>query len=47
VGSASGMALMKMEHIHLGWYFKNITFKVLIGWLVGLAILWAEILLLS
>ena len=45
VGSASGMALMKMEHIHLGWYFKNITLKVLIGWLIGLAILWAEILL--
>ena len=42
VGSASGMALMKMEHIHLGWYFKNITFKVLLGWLAGLGILWIE-----
>ncbi|MDE5783012.1 MAG: sodium:proton antiporter NhaD [Prevotella sp.] len=47
VGSASGMALMKMEHIHLGWYFKNITFKVFLGWLVGLAILWAEIYFVS
>ena len=42
VGSASGMALMKMEHIHLGWYFRNMTLKVLIGWLVGLGILWIE-----
>ena len=42
VGSASGMALMKMEHIHLGWYFRNITFKVLLGWLAGLGILWIE-----
>lgn len=47
VGSASGMALMKMEHIHLGWYFKNVTFKVFLGWLVGLAILWAEIYFVS
>lgn len=45
VGSASGMALMKMEHIHLGWYFKNVTFKVLIGWLAGLGILWIECVL--
>lgn len=43
VGSAGGLALMKMEHIHVGWYFKNITPKVLLGWLLGLAILWAEI----
>lgn len=47
VGSASGMALMKMEHIHLGWYFKNITLKVLAGWIIGLALLWGEILLFS
>ena len=42
VGSACGMALMKMEHVHLGWYFKNITVKVLLGWLAGLGILWIE-----
>ncbi|MBQ8463548.1 MAG: sodium:proton antiporter NhaD [Prevotella sp.] len=47
VGSASGMALMKMEHIHLGWYFRNVTLKVLVGWLVGLLILWAEIFFIS
>ena len=43
VGSVSGIALMKMEHVHLGWYLKNVSPKVLIGWLVGMAVLWAEI----
>jgi hypothetical protein len=47
VGSASGMALMKMEHIHLGWYVRNVSLKVLIGWLAGLAILWTEIFFLA
>lgn len=45
VGSACGLALMKMEHIHLGWYIKNITFKVLLGLLLGFAVLWIEIVL--
>ena len=43
VGSVSGIALMKMEHVHLGWYLKNVSPKVLIGWLTGMAVLWAEI----
>ena len=43
VGSVSGLALMKMEHIRLGWYLRNITLKVLAGWLIGLAVLWFEI----
>ena len=43
VGSTSGIALMKMEHLKLGWYLKNISPKVLIGWLVGFGILWLEI----
>ena len=46
VGSTSGIALMKMEHVHLGWYLKNVSIKVLIGWLVGMAVLWAEIYLI-
>lgn len=40
--STSGLALMKMERMHVGWYFKNCTFKVLIGWLLGLTVLWTE-----
>ncbi len=45
IGNISGVALMKMEHIHLGWYLKNITPKVLMGFIIGLVILFAETLL--
>ena len=31
---------MKMERIHVGWYFKNVGFVALIGGLVGLAVMW-------
>ena len=41
VGSIGGIALMKMEHVKLGWYIKNITPKVLVGWIVGMTALWA------
>ncbi len=40
--SISGLALMKMEGMRIGWYFKNVTVKVLIGWLLGYAVLWGE-----
>lgn len=40
IGSISGLALMKMERIHVGWYFKNVGFVALIGWLLGLAVMW-------
>ena len=43
VGSVSGLALMKMEHMRLGWYVKNLSLKMLAGALVGLAILWVEL----
>ena len=46
VGSTSGLALMKMEHVHLGWYLKTIAPKVLVGFVLGYVILWAEITLL-
>jgi Na+/H+ antiporter NhaD/arsenite permease-like protein len=47
VGSVCGLALMKMEHIHFGWYFKNISLKVLLSWVLGLAVLGAEVLCFS
>ena len=47
VGSTCGIALMQMEHIHLGWYVKRIAPKVLCGWLLGMAILYAECLLIG
>lgn len=43
VGSTSGLALMKMEHVRLWWYLKNLTPKVAVGWIVGLFALWIEI----
>ena len=42
-GSFSGVALMRMEHVRLGWYLRHMTGKVAIGWLLGLAVLWAEL----
>ena len=42
VGSVSGLALMQMEHVRLGWYLKNITPKILVGFICGLIVLWAE-----
>jgi Na+/H+ antiporter NhaD/arsenite permease-like protein len=43
VGSTSGLALMKMEHVRMGWYLKNLTPKVLVGWLIGVVVLWMEL----
>ena len=40
IGTISGLALMKMEHMHMGWYFRNIGWKALMGGVIGLAILW-------
>ena len=42
VGFTSGIALMKMEQVKLWWYVKNVSLKVLCGWLVGLTVLWLE-----
>ena len=43
VSSVSGLALMKMEHIRMGWYLKNLTPKMLAGALAGLVVLWLEL----
>jgi len=45
VGSISGIALMKMEHVRLGWYVKHLTPKVLLGWIAGFIALWIELYL--
>ena len=42
IGSISGLALMSMEHVRLGWYVKHMTPKVLLGWIIGYIILWLE-----
>ena len=38
-GSMSGLALMKMERLHIGWYVKNISWKVMAGFLLGFIIM--------
>jgi len=43
VGSISGLALMRAEHVTLGWYVKHVTPKVLLGWIIGFIVLWIEI----
>ena len=37
IGSLSGIALMKLERMHVGWYFRNVGWKSLVGMLIGLA----------
>ena len=34
----SGLALMKMERIRFGWYFRNVGWKALAGSVLGLAV---------
>ena len=41
-GSTSGIALMKMERIRISWYLRNLTPKILAGFVVGLVILYLE-----
>jgi len=43
VGSISGLALMRAEHVTLAWYVKHVTPKVLLGWILGYMMLWIEI----
>ena len=47
VGSVSGLALMRAEHMSLGWYVKHLTPKVLLGWILGYIILWIEIYIIQ
>ena len=39
LGSMSGLALMKMERIHLGWYFRHVGWVVAASWIVGMTLL--------
>jgi Na+/H+ antiporter NhaD/arsenite permease-like protein len=43
IGSMGGLALMKMERIHLGWYIKNITNKVFLGLILGFVVLFMQL----
>lgn len=39
-GSMSGLALMKMERMHVGWYFSRVGLPALLSGALGLALLW-------
>ena len=41
IGSLSGLALMKMERIHVGWYIRTVGFLSVVSWIVGMLVLLA------
>ena len=41
IGAASGLALVKMEKIHIRWFFKEAGAVSAAAWLLGLAVMWA------
>lgn len=43
IGSTSGLALMKMERMHLGWFVKNFSIMILTAGAIGLAVLFVEL----
>ncbi|MDD7257033.1 MAG: SLC13 family permease [Prevotellaceae bacterium] len=40
LGSTSGLALIKMERIHVGWFFKKTGVATIVSWLMGMLSLW-------
>ena len=40
LGSMSGLALIKMERIHVGWYLKNVGLSVIVSSIIGLFVLY-------
>ena len=40
IGSLSGIAWMKMENVRMGWFFRNVGWKALLGAVIGLAVLY-------
>lgn len=39
IGSLSGVALLKMEHMPMGWFLRNVGWKAILGALAGFAAL--------
>lgn len=44
LGSVSGLALMRMERIHIGWYLRNVGWVCFLSWLIGLLLMWVPTL---
>lgn len=47
IGSLSGLALMKMEKVRVGWYLRNFGWKVAAGGLLGLGALYLQITIIQ
>lgn len=45
IGSAAGVVVMGLEKITFGWYMKNISWAVFLGYLAGIGVYWVERLL--
>lgn len=39
MGSMAGMALLKAERVHVGWYFRNVGWKTLVGSVAGFGLM--------
>ncbi|MDD2601941.1 MAG: sodium:proton antiporter, partial [Prevotella sp.] len=39
IGSIAGIALMRTEKIHIGWYFMHVGWKAMVGAAVGFGVL--------
>jgi len=39
IGSMSGLAMMKMERMHIGWYFRNVGWKAMLGAILGFGVM--------
>ncbi len=46
IGSAAGVIAMGLENIDFGWYLKNVTLLAFLGYIAGIAIIFAESVLL-
>ena len=42
IGSASGLALMKLERVKVGWYIRNVGILSLVSWLIGLVVIYVQ-----
>lgn len=42
-GSMSGLAFMKMERVRVGWFFRNIGWKCMVGAVAGMAVFWVVV----
>ncbi len=47
IGSAAGVVAMGIEKIPFMWYVKRITWLAVIGYLCGMAVIWAETFFIS